>query len=186
MKAFIALLAFASVTLVAQGKALACAGCVDIYPETIKLSRTTSKALATQIELDKKESAKSATLNEIRCSKKSATWSDGSISCLIGTNLEKNKGTVVLKDAPALELLKKLNALKAEITNHSEDGDEELPATGKKISIGEKTMTMEEFSVKLNITAGELTCKNLKAQKTQSCALTIHAISTADLVVELN
>jgi hypothetical protein len=186
MKAFIALLVFASVTFVAQGKALACAGCVDIYPETIKLSRNTSKALASQIELEKKEASKSTTLNEIRCVKKSAAWSDGSVSCTIGTNLEKNKGTVVLKDAPALELLKKLNSLKAEVTKISENSDEELPATGKKVSVGEKKMTMEEFSVTLQVTAGELVCKNLKVQKTQSCALTIHAISTDDLVVDLD
>ncbi len=186
MKAFIALLAFASVTFVAQSKAVACAGCVSIYPETVKLSRSTSKALASQIELEKKESAKSTTLNEIKCAKKSASWSDGSVSCSIGTSLEKNKGMVVLKDAPALELLKKLNALKAEVTRTSEDGDEELPASGKKISVGEKKMTMEEFSITLQVTAGELTCKNLKVQKTQSCALTIHAISSSDLVVDLD
>lgn len=187
MKAFFAVLVLASVTLAVPAFG-ADAGTVNIYPEKIKLSRKTAVALSSQIELNKKDNVKTTTIGDIACSKKSASWSDGSVTCKIATNLEKNKGDVVLKDAPALELLKTLNSLKAEVTRVAENGDAELPATGKKVSIGVKKIDMDEYAVTLHVKAGELTCKNQRVEVhvVQACSLTIQAIAIDDVVVELN
>ena len=141
---------------------------VDVYPATVKFTKTVSLALMQQLSI-RAGGARAIGGNMFFCTKKSAIFSDGLSQCTIG---DINQPTPIFNiDATAAnEMLKALTGLKGEVVG-----------SNKAQLFGNRVMHSAEATFSLLPTTAVLKCSILKI-----CGLEVRSLDLTEIPVSLD
>lgn len=154
----------------------ACAGCLDIYPETLVLdSEITSTLISLNPEL--KDESKSISLKSISCSKPNLFGNPSEASCQIEGTMSDTGQYINIgpSAASSLVLYAQLQNMTVEIDGRVSD---DWVRTGERTKIALLNQTMEGSSVSIpEINVGKLFCPLVKGQNRCEIELTVLNVS---------
>ncbi len=174
-------LTFTLVLSLLSSNAFGCAGCLDLYPETLVMSQVVTDSLITQ-EVSLSSDNAELRLQDLSCTKPNLFHSEETkLECLINIVKDEQDVTLTLKDDAAKFLFHQLSHLTAEAHFGSEASEGEGPdRTGERFSVPFKSQNQNSTTVSLpRIHSGSLYCPIIRGKK--RCEITLSVLNVSYL-----
>ena len=161
-----------------SGKTLACAGCLDLYPEIVVLNSATNRLIMKSVP-SLVQNNESILLEKISCSIPNEYMGSIDPSCMIRGIYESNRAEFEINFAgeSAIAFSSQLRGVTAEIQVVDEEGDE-APRTGERFKVGLLNQTLEATTVSIpEINTGKLSCP--KVNGSNRCEIELNVLNVS-------